>query len=185
MDRKLLNLPQERILWVDLELSGLSLEDDVILEVAAVVTDWDFKEIDTYHGVVKNKVSYIKNRMTYYVSYWDNQPEARDGLLKQNSSGKTLGKIEKELIRFVNKNFKPRVPVLLGGSSVHVDRRFIIANWPKLNSKLHYRMLDVSAWKVVFEGKFKKSFAKRGVHRALDDIRGSIEELQYYLTKLK
>ena len=75
--------------------------------------------------------------------------------------------------------------MLLAGNSIHVDRRFIIAKWPKLDAKLHYRMLDVSAWKVVFEGITRKKFAKPDAHRALDDIRGSIAELQYYLAKLE
>jgi oligoribonuclease len=56
---------------------------------------------------------------------------------------------------------------------------------PRFDARLHYRMLDVSAWKVVFEGKYKKKFSKPDAHRALDDIRGSIIELQYYLAKLK
>ena len=66
-----------------------------------------------------------------------------------------------------------------------MDRRFIEHEWPRLNARLHYRMLDVSAWKVVFEGRFKKKYSKREAHRALDDIRGSIEELRYYMTKFK
>jgi oligoribonuclease len=66
-----------------------------------------------------------------------------------------------------------------------MDRRFIEHEWPRLNDRLHYRMLDVTAWKVVFEGKYKKKFAKPEAHRALSDIRGSIEELQYYMKKVK
>lgn len=185
MDKKLRNLHINRILWIDLEMTGLSPTEDVIFEVAAIVTDWNFKELATYHGVVKNKLSTIKERMAVYASYWDSQPASRDGLLNQNKSGKSARTIEKELIKFIDKNFKSKVPVLLAGSSVHVDRRFIIDKWPKVDARLHYRMLDVSAWKVVFEGKYKDKFIKRGVHRALDDIRGSIEELQYYLAKLK
>ena len=75
--------------------------------------------------------------------------------------------------------------MLLAGNSVHQDRKFIDAEWPRLAARLHYRMLDVSAWKVVFDGKYKKRFAKPEAHRALDDIRGSIEELQYYLAKIR
>ena len=78
---------------------------------------------------------------------------------------------------------EPRI--LLGGNSIHQDRRFIDQWWPALSKRLHYRMLDVSAWKVVFEGKFAKKFAKPEDHRALEDIRGSIMELKYYLKKVK
>ncbi len=185
MDRKLLNQRIDKILWVDLEMTGLSPTDDLILEVAAIVTDWDFKEIDTYHGVIKNKVSDIDQRMAMNSSFWDNNVGSKSALIKQNKTGKSSSKIESELLTFIAKNFKPNTPILLAGNSIHVDRRFIIAKWPKLDAKLHYRMLDVSAWKVVFEGKTRKKFAKPDAHRALDDIRGSITELQYYLAKLK
>jgi len=73
----------------------------------------------------------------------------------------------------------------LGGNSIHMDRRFIINEWARLDARLNYRMLDVSAFKVVFEGKYGKKFAKPEAHRALEDIRGSIMELKYYLGKVK
>ena len=185
MDKKLRNLRQDRVLWLDLEMTGLSPEDDLILEVAVIVTDWNFNEIATYQGVVKNRVSLLKKRLAKNASFWDMNPDSRDGLLVQNKDGKSLNEIQDELIIFIEKNFKKGVPVLLAGNSIHIDRRFIVIKWPKFDAKLHYRMLDVSAWKVVFEGKFKKKFGKADAHRALDDIRGSIQELQYYLAKFK
>jgi oligoribonuclease len=185
MDKKTRNLKQERILWLDLEMTGLSPADDLILEVGAIVTDWDFNEIATYHGIVKNKLSLLKKRIAKNAVFWDFNPDSRDGLLKQNEDGRKLREVESELLRFIEKNFKDGVPVLLAGNSVHIDRRFIVEKWPKLDARLHYRMLDVSAWKVVFEGKYKKKFAKPDAHRALDDIRGSIMELQYYLKLAK
>lgn len=185
MDKKSRNMKQERVLWLDLEMTGLSPTDDLILEAAAIVTDWDFNEIATYQGVVKNKVSLLKKRLAKNAVFWDFNPDSRDGLLNQNKDGKKLREIEGELIEFIDNNFKKGVPVLLAGNSVHIDRRFIVAKWPKFDERLHYRMLDVSAWKVVFEGKYKKKFAKSDAHRALDDIRGSIIELQYYLAKIK
>jgi len=185
MDKKLANLRPNRICWLDLEMTGLSPIDDLILEVAVIVTDWNFKEIATYQGVVKNKLKLLKERLTLNSLFWDTTPDSRDGLLNQNQNGKSLIKIENELLAFVDKHFKVNTPVLLGGNSVHIDRRFIVAKWPRFDNRLHYRMLDVSAWKVVFEGKFKKKFAKPDAHRALDDIRGSIAELQYYLSQLK
>lgn len=185
MGKKLANLKLNRILWVDLEMTGLSPTDDLILEVAAIVTDWNFKEIATYQGVIKNKVSAIDKRMAKNAEFWDANPDSKNGLLEQNQHGESLAKIEKELLAFIDDNFKDGTPVLLGGNSVHMDRRFIVEKWPKLDARLYYRMLDVSAWKVVFEYKFKKKFLKPDAHRALDDIRGSIIELQYYLSSLK
>lgn len=185
MDKKTRNLRTDRILWLDLEMTGLSPNDDLILEVAAIVTDWNFNEVATYQGVVKNRISLLKKRLAKNASFWDINPDSRDDLLVQNQDGKSLNAIQDELIIFIEKNFKKGVPVLLAGNSIHIDRRFIVIKWPKLDAKLHYRMLDVSAWKVVFEGKFKKKFAKADAHRALDDIRGSIIELQYYLSRFK
>lgn len=185
MDKKLANLRPNRILWLDLEMTGLSTTDDLILEVAAIVTDWDFNEIAVYQGIINNKVSLLKIRLAANSSFWDINPGSRDELLKQNQDGKILHEIEDELLSFIDKYFQTGVPILLGGNSIHIDRGFIIKNWPRFNTRLHYRMLDVSAWKVVFDGKFKKKFAKPDAHRALDDIRGSIEELKYYLTRFK
>lgn len=185
MDKKTANLHSDRVLWMDLEMTGLSPSDDQILEVAAIVTDWDFNEIATFQGIVKNSVSKMRKRFAKNSSFWNLNTESRDGLIQQNKDGKSQKQIESDLISFINVNFKAGVPVLLAGNSIHIDRQFIKANWPKFDAKLHYRMLDVSAWKVVFEGKFGKKFAKPDAHRALDDIRGSIMELQYYLTKLK
>lgn len=185
MDKKRANLRPNRILWLDLEMTGLSITHDLILEVAVIVTDWEFKEIASYQGIIKNKITLLKKRLAANSSFWDVNPGSRDGLLQQNQDGKSLREIEDELLSFIDEHFKSGVPVLLGGNSVHVDRRFIIANWPRLDGRLHYRMLDVSAWKVVFEGKFKTKFAKPDAHRALDDIRGSIEELKYYLVRFK
>jgi oligoribonuclease len=185
MDKKTKNLRSERILWLDLEMTGLSPENDLILEVAAIVTDWNFKEVATYQGIIKNRVLLLKKRLAKNAIFWDANPQSRDGLINQNKDGKSVRIIEDELLKFIADNFKMGVPVLLAGNSIHIDRRFIVKNWPRFDAKLHYRMLDVSAWKVVFEGKFKKKFAKPDAHRALDDIRGSIQELQYYLAKFK
>lgn len=166
-------------------MTGLSPTEDPIMEVAAIITDWDFKELATYQGVVKSKASIITKRMEVNSAFWDENLDAKNALIEQNKTGKTSAKIESDLIKLVDEYFEPGSPVLLAGNTIHNDRRFIKEQWPKLEKKLFYRMLDVSAWKVVFEGKYKKKFPKPENHRALDDIRGSIEELKYYLGKLK
>jgi oligoribonuclease len=169
------------IFWVDLEMTGLRAEDDLILEVASIITDWNFKEIDSYQGIVKHQKDELVNRMSENAAFWDKNQVSRDALIKQNDSGKDLYVIEKELLNFIDKNFKPDAKIVLAGNSVHMDRRFISKYWPALENKLYYRMLDVSALKLVFENKFNKHFSKPDNHRALDDIRGSIEELNYYI----
>jgi len=179
------NLKLDKILWIDLEMTGLSEDKDLILEVAAIVTDWNFKELDTYEGAIKNNPILLNKRMKANSDFWDKNLENKKSFLDQNKSGKSLSVIESEIINFIDKNFDSKKPVLLGGNSIHMDRRFISKKWPKLDKKLFYRMLDVSAWKVVFEYKYNKQFTKPNNHRALDDIRGSIAELQYYLNSLK
>jgi oligoribonuclease len=174
-----------KILWVDLEMTGLDAKDDLILEVAAVVTDWDFNEIATYEGVIKNEDMTLEERLAANSVFWDANPDSKNGLLAQNNDGKDLVEVEDELLKFIDEHFDTEKPVLLGGNSIHMDRRFIVSQWPRLDARLHYRMLDVSAWKVVFEGKYKKKFVKPEEHRALGDIRGSIMELKYYLTKMR
>jgi oligoribonuclease len=170
---------------MDLEMTGLDANNDLILEVAAIATDWDFKEIATYEGVVKNEDMTLGERMAANSVFWEANPESKEGLLKQNKHGKDLEEIEDDLLSFISKHFDDDTPVILAGNSIHMDRRFIVAQWPRLDARLHYRMLDVSAWKVVFEGKYKKKFPKPDEHRALGDIRGSILELQYYLKKVR
>ena len=173
----------KRILWIDLEMTGLDPIEDRILEVAAIVTDWDFKEIASYTAVKKVGPNLMKSRMTG--EFWEAFPEVKAALLAQNDSGKNGRTVENELLAFIDEHFEADRPVLLAGNSIHQDRRFIANEWQRLDARLHYRMLDVSAWKVVFEGNFRKKFANPEAHRALDDIRGSIEELRYYLKKVK
>lgn len=170
-----------KLLWMDLEMTGLDPVEDRILEVAAIATDWDFKEIAVYTAVKKVGPSLIQSRMVG--QFWDDNGSVREALIAQNVDGKNGRTVENELLEFVAKHFSDDKPVLLAGNSIHQDRKFIDNEWPRLAAKLHYRMLDVSAWKVVFEGKYRKKFAKPEAHRALEDIRGSIEELQYYISK--
>lgn len=164
------------LLWVDLEMTGLSPVDDRILEVAAIATDWDFNEYDTYTAIVKCDEELMRERMVG--EFWEKNRASFDALMAQNSKGQAPEIVEKELLKFVKKNFGDTV--YLAGNSIHQDRKFIENEWPKLNAKLHYRMLDVSAWKIFFENALHRSFAKPENHRALDDIRGSIEELKWY-----
>ena len=171
------------LLWIDLEMTGLDPKNDRILEVAAIATTWDFADIATLEAVVQVDAGLMERRMVG--EFWEKYADVRDALWAQNAGGKLGATVEDELLAFISDHFASDKPVLLAGNSIHQDRKFIENEWPRLHERLHYRMLDVSAWKVVFEGKYRKKFAKPEAHRAMDDIRGSIEELQYYLGKMK
>lgn len=182
------NKTSKKILWVDLEMTGLDPIEDRILEVAAIITDWDFKELEIYEAAVKVGSKLVEKRMYKGPSknFWEKFPHVRDALIHQNNEqGRSSRAVEKELLALIEKHFEEGTSVLLAGNSIHMDRQFIASEWQKLNTKLNYRMLDVSAFKVVFDGKYNKKFAKPENHRALDDIRGSIMELKYYLSKIK
>lgn len=165
------------LLWIDLEMTGLSPEKDKILEVAAIATDWDMNEIDTFTAVVKVDEKLMRERMVG--EFWEKNKDSYEALFAQNANGKSAVAVEKELLDFVEKNFEDTV--YLAGNSIHQDQKFIEREWPKLNAKLHYRQLDVSSWKIYFENALHRKFMKPENHRALDDIRGSIEELKWYL----
>ncbi len=171
---------------MDLEMTGLDPALDRILEVGAIVTDWDFNEIATYESSVLVGPRLMERRMLKgpAAAFWASVPEARDGLIAQNKSARSGRTVENELLAFIDEHFDEK-PVILAGNSIHQDRRFIVNEWHRLDERLHYRMLDVTAWKVVFDGKFNKKFAKPEEHRAISDIRGSIMELKYYMGKIK
>jgi len=186
MDKKLANAKQTKILWIDLEMTGLDPIEDRILEIAAIVTDWKFTELATYEAAVKVGPRLVEKRMKVGKDFWDKYPHVREALVKQNNEeGRSGRTVENELLAFIDEHFEAGTPIILAGNSIHQDRRFIVNEWKRLDERLHYRMLDVTSWKIVFEGMFHKKFAKPEAHRALDDIRGSIEELQYYLKRVK
>lgn len=172
-----------KLFWVDLEMTGLDPKDDVILEVAAEITDFDFKTLASYEARLKQPRDLVVERMRKN-TWWADFPENRDGFVNQLEDGKSSDQVEQELIAFIEKNFGQE-PAVLAGNSIHNDRNFIKQWWPQLDLKLHYRMLDVSAWKVLMQGKYGVQFEKKEVHRAFDDIQASIAELQYYLEWFK
>ena len=174
-------MKKAKLLWVDLEMTGLEPAKDKILEVAAIATDMQLNEIAKYEAVVKVDEGIIKSRMVG--DFWEKNNQTRDALIAQNANGKPVKEVEKGLLDFIAQNFGKTI--YLAGNSIHQDRKFIEREMPELDKKLHYRMLDVSAWKIYFENALDKKFTKPENHRALDDINGSIEELKWYLTFLK
>lgn len=172
-----------KLLWVDLEMTGLDPQHDVILEVAAEITDYNFKTQESYEARIKQNQEVVASRMQKNI-WWKEYPANRNEFLEKIGQGKSLKDTEQELISLVDKQFGNELAIL-AGNSIYNDRMFIKKWWPSLDLKLHYRMLDVSAWKVLMQGKYGIVFEKNSTHRAFDDIQASIAELQYYLDWFK
>lgn len=168
-----------RLLWVDLEMTGLRPETDVILEVAGVVTDFAFNEIARYESNV-NHPSELVGRLLDENPWYAEYPDNKAHFLSMAGQGKDAAVVEAELTAFIRQYFGDE-PAILAGNSIHNDRNFIRHWWPEFDRALHYRMLDVSAWKVFMQGAYGLDYKKSESHRASDDIAESIAELRYYL----
>lgn len=177
------NKTPTKILWVDLEMTGLDYKKDVILEVAAEVTDFKFKTLASYEACIKQPRDLVVKRMQANI-WWKDYPENRDNFVNNLEAGKPIKEAEQELIALVEAQFGQELAIL-GGNSIYNDRNFIKQWMPALDLKLHYRMLDVSAWKIFMQGRYGVEYDKTNAHRAFDDIQASIAELEHYLTWFK
>lgn len=168
-----------KLFWLDMEMTGLVPEKEVPIEVAARVTDLDFKTLGEYHSIIRQPQKYIDG-----MDDWNKKHHGASGLIAAIPNGKTPEVVDQEIAQFVKDHFGSEKAVL-SGNSINQDRLFIRLYLPKLESVLHYRMLDVSSWKVIFNNLYSKKYEKKQSHRAQDDINESIEELKFYLTHIK
>ncbi len=169
-----------KLFWVDLEMTGLDVESDVIIEVAAEVTDFNFKTIASYDACIS-----VSDEVLGRMNDWAMEHHSSSGLIEHiKHEGRPDAHVQHELIGFINAQFNGK-PAILAGNSIHNDRNFIKHWWPEVDKLLHYRMVDVSSLKVIMQGKYGVVFEKKEAHRAFDDIQASIAELQYYLDWLK
>lgn len=172
-----------KLLWVDLEMTGLDTDQDVILEIAAEITDMDFKTIASYEARVRQPLEVVAKRLQANIWYND-YPENRDEFIQKLDEGKPIKQVEQEMIALIEKHFGNE-PAVLAGNSIHNDRNFIKVGMPALDLKLHYRMLDVTSWKIIMQAKYGVNFEKPEVHRAFEDIQASIAEQQHYIDWFK
>jgi oligoribonuclease len=173
-----------KLFWIDLEMTGLDVTKEVIIETAALVTDYSFNILDKYETVVNQPQNYIDN-----MDQWNKQHHTDSGLVSKIPYGKTPDQVEEDLLNLIKKHWpkieKKEDKPILAGNSIQQDRLFIDKYWTKLGATLHYRMLDVSSWKIIFNNKFNKKYDKKNAHRALDDVVESINELKFYLGHIK
>lgn len=161
-------------------MTGLDVQKDVILEVAAEVTDFDFKTLASYEALITHPDHLLEG-----MNEWAAKQHALSGLTERvRSQGRSEEEVKHELVGFIKAQFGDE-PAVLAGNSIHNDRNFIKQWWPEVEAVLHYRMLDVSSFKVLMQGKYSAEFEKNDAHRAFDDIQASIAELQYYLEWFK
>ena len=165
----------KKIFWVDLEMTGLDPYEAVIIEFAGIVTDLELREIADYQAVVFQPPEEL-NKM----NEWNVTTHGASGLLDLIPNGKPLAQVEQEIISFIANQFGDEKPVI-AGNSIHQDRKFIDRYMKDLADHLHYRMIDVSAFKQVFKHLYGVDVVKKNPHRALDDIKSSISELKEYL----
>ncbi|WP_392398821.1 oligoribonuclease [Corynebacterium lehmanniae] len=170
-----------RIVWVDLEMTGLDPSRHVIVEVAALVTDAELNIIDEGVDLVVHATDAELAEMDDFVT----QMHSDNGLLDDiKASQVSLAEAEDAVLGLVEKHCDPAHPAPLAGNSIATDRTFIRAQMPRLDAALHYRMIDVSTVKELSRRWFPKAYfnqpQKGMAHRALADIVESIRELDYY-----
>jgi oligoribonuclease len=170
----------DRLVWIDCEMTGLDLRADALIEVAALVTDFDLNVLGEGIDLVVKPPAEALEQMGDFVRTM----HEKSGLLEELSAGITLAEAEEQVLAYLKEHCEDGARPPLAGNSVATDRAFISRDMPDLETFLHYRIVDVSSIKELSRRWFPRAYfqspAKRGNHRALADIQESIEELRYY-----
>ena len=169
-------MKKNNIVWIDLEMTGLNPEIDEIIEAACLITDTDLNLIAEGPNLILHQDADVYERM----DDWNQNQHKKSGLWEKVVASKlTVEEVEEQLLTFIKDNTRKRP--YLAGNSIWQDRRFIRKYMPRLDAYLHYRMIDVSAIKIAVDyWRPKVVHIKSESHRALDDIKESIEELRLY-----
>lgn len=171
----------DRLVWIDLEMTGLEPDRHVIVEVAAVVTDAELNILDEGLDLVVHATEEQLGEMDDFVTAM----HAKSGLDKEiRQSSTTIEEAEDAVLKLLQKHCDPNHPAPLAGNSIATDRTFIRAYMPRLDAALHYRMIDVSTIKELARRWHPRAYFnqpdKGMAHRALQDIIESIRELDFY-----
>jgi oligoribonuclease len=169
------------LVWMDLEMTGLDHTSDVIVEIATVVTDDELTIVAEGPDIVVHQDDDVLARMDPFVV----EMHTRSGLLEAiRASTTSLEDAGAQTLAFIREHAPEPKTVPLCGNSIGTDRRFLAAYLPAIEEHLHYRSIDVSSIKELVRRWYPKVRQARpqkvGNHRALDDIRDSIDELRYY-----
>ncbi|WP_375478834.1 oligoribonuclease [uncultured Jatrophihabitans sp.] len=171
----------DRLVWIDCEMTGLDLRRDALIEVAVIVTDGDLKPLDDGLNVIVHAADDVLDTMVPFVQ----EMHTRSGLTEAvRASTLTLGEAETAVLEHVRRHVPEAKSAPLCGNSIATDRGFLARDMPTLDEHLHYRMIDVSSVKELAKRWYPRVYQsqpQKGLaHRALDDIRESIHELEYY-----
>jgi oligoribonuclease len=171
----------DRLVWIDCEMTGLDLARDALIEIAALVTDGDLNVLGTGVDLVIHADESLLAGMPDVVR----EMHARSGLTEEvRRSAVTLREAEQSVLAYVREHVPEPRTVPLAGNSIATDRGFLARDMPELDAHLHYRMVDVSSIKELCRRWFPRVFyakPEKGLaHRALADIVESIRELDYY-----
>jgi oligoribonuclease len=172
------------LVWMDLEMTGLEPDTDVIVEIATLVTDDDLNIVAEGPDLVIHQPAAVLSIMKPIVV----EMHTKSGLLDAiTSSTLTLEEAGAATLEFIKLHVPEARTVPLCGNSIGTDRRFLAKYLPEIENYLHYRSVDVSSVKELAKRWFPKSGIDRpnkgGMHRAMDDVRESVRELQYYREK--
>jgi len=170
----------DTLVWIDCEMTGLSLVDDALIEVAALVTDFELNVLGEGIDLVIKPPSAALDQMNELVT----NMHTASGLLSELDSGLTVAEAEQQVLDYVRRFATEPGKAALAGNSVGTDRAFLARDMPELEQWLHYRIVDVSSIKELARRWYPRAYfaapAKAGSHRALADIHESIDELRYY-----
>jgi oligoribonuclease len=170
----------DRIVWIDCEMTGLSLERDALIEVAALVTDFELNQLGDGVDLVIKPSDEALAQMEDFVRGM----HTTSGLLEELADGTTMAEAQELVLSYVRQWVPEARKAPLGGNTVATDRGFLARDMPELEAHLHYRIIDVSSIKELSRRWYPKVYfnspKKSGGHRALADIRESIAELRYY-----
>lgn len=169
----------DRLVWIDCEMTGLDLEVDELVEIAVVVTDFELQALDPgFQIVIKPDASALEHMSPFVTNM-----HAVSGLLEEIPRGVSVAEAEFEVLEYIQR-FVPEGKAPLAGNTIGTDRMFLAKYMPRVDRWLHYRNVDVSSIKELARRWYPRAYfnapAKDGGHRALADIRESIRELAYY-----
>jgi oligoribonuclease len=170
----------DRLVWIDCEMTGLDLEVDELVEIAVIVTDFELRPLDPGFQVVIKPDDSAMAHMNDFVT----KMHEKSGLLEEIPQGVSVAEAEFDVLEYIQRFVPLEGKAPLAGNTIGTDRMFLAKYMPRVDRWLHYRNVDVSSVKELSRRWYPRAYihapAKGGGHRALADIRESIIEMAYY-----